>query len=199
MITISLLGPAGELLQQFTYSDDAPWPTAADGGGRSLEYIGPWDQDAADPSVGAGDPYDDSSNWRASLTIGGSPGDDGNPAGDFDGNGSVDEGDYLRWKADFGMVVAPGTGSDGNANGHVDASDYTVWRNNLEIGGGQASLNREMDSPATESEGGAAAFDRGGIFVTMTRSSEPFCATERSERDAADVAHPRPVAQRLAQ
>ncbi|MCA9240634.1 MAG: lamin tail domain-containing protein, partial [Planctomycetales bacterium] len=60
--TISLLGAAGELIQSFTYSDDAPWPTTPDGSGPSLEIIDP-----------LGDP-NDPTNWRASRYDGGSPG-----------------------------------------------------------------------------------------------------------------------------
>jgi hypothetical protein len=108
---------------------------AADGDGPSLEYIGPLDQDAADPNDVAGDPYDNATNWRASLDVGGSPGTDGEPdtpmlAGDYDGSGTVDEADYLKWRSQYGTTVAPGTESDGNGNGLVEAGDYIVWRNN---------------------------------------------------------------------
>jgi hypothetical protein len=68
------------------------------------------------------------------LLSGGSPGASGNPtplAGDYDGNGTVEQFDYAKWKADFGMVVTPGSGADGNGDGVVDAADYSVWRDNL--------------------------------------------------------------------
>ena len=51
---VALLGPLGETLQDFTYDDVAPWPTAPDGGGPSLEIIDP----LGDPTI--------PSNWRAS-------------------------------------------------------------------------------------------------------------------------------------
>ena len=133
--TISLLGPVGELIQRFTYDDATPWPTdQPDGGGYSLEYIGPYDADPADPNDVAGDPYDDAANWRTSLILGGSPGTDGSItvlAGDYDSSGTVDDADYAQWKSDFGATVTPGTGSDGNGDGVVDAADYTVWRDNF--------------------------------------------------------------------
>ena len=134
---VSLRGAANELIQSFTYGDSnvALWPTTPDGSGRSLEYVGPFDADE-DPSAGSpADPYDNPLKWQASLLANGSPGSDGEPqvfpAGDYDASGTVDDLDYAKWKADFGMTVTPGEGADGNANGVVDAADYTVWRNNL--------------------------------------------------------------------
>src|SRR5262249_36251085 len=64
---IKLLGPFGETLEDFTYDDDPPWPTAADGGGSSLEIIDP-----------LGNPGN-AANWRASYYPGGSPGTIGLP------------------------------------------------------------------------------------------------------------------------
>lgn len=52
-------------------------------------------------------------------------------AGDFDGSGTVDAGDYTVWKNAFGTSVTPGTGADGNSDGVVNIADYTVWRDNL--------------------------------------------------------------------
>jgi hypothetical protein len=151
--SVALRGPLGELIQFFTYDDNAPWPTTPDGGGYSLVYVGPFDQDAADPSDVAGDPYDDPMNWAASAAIGGSPGA-AEPTltfvpGDYDRNGTVESADYTKWKADFGMVVEPGSGSDGNGNGAVDAADYTVWRDHLgqtnDSGSGAAAVATVVD------------------------------------------------------
>ncbi len=48
---------------------------------------------------------------------------------DYDRNGSVDQGDYLLWKQQFG---ATGDHSaDGNNDGVVNIADYTVWRDAL--------------------------------------------------------------------
>lgn len=55
-------------------------------------------------------------------------------AGDVDGNGCVDNNDYLLLKSRFGQAVSPGTGGDGNNNGIIDSGDYTVWRDNLGSG-----------------------------------------------------------------
>jgi glucose/arabinose dehydrogenase len=64
--------------------------------------------------------------------------------GDYDGDGDVDDDDYLEWKNAFGTNAAL---PDGNGDGVVDAADYTVWRNNfgasvhnLGAGGGSVSV-----------------------------------------------------------
>jgi hypothetical protein len=59
--------------------------------------------------------------------------------GDYDGSRTVDQLDYLRWRAAHGTVSLA---ADGNLNGIVDAADYAVWRNNLglSISGSGAAL-----------------------------------------------------------
>lgn len=58
--------PGGTTVQEFAYSDDAPWPKAADGEGFSLVLRRP--ATFPDHSLAA--------SWRGSVSIGGSPGDD---------------------------------------------------------------------------------------------------------------------------
>jgi hypothetical protein len=60
--TVSLLNQAGGVLLQVNYSDQSPWPAAADGAGHSLVL--------ARPSYGE----DNVLAWAASDAIGGSPG-----------------------------------------------------------------------------------------------------------------------------
>lgn len=70
-------------IQRFTFDDDLPWPTLADGGGASLVLISP----TSNP------PASDPASWRASFVLGGSPGDTdsetftGDPSADNDGDG----------------------------------------------------------------------------------------------------------------
>lgn len=52
-------------------------------------------------------------------------------AGDFNGDGAVNDADYSLWKQDFGSNLAA---ADANGNGFVDAADYTIWRDNLSAG-----------------------------------------------------------------
>lgn len=69
--TITLIDALGQEIFDFTYNDQAPWPTAADGDGMSLVLI---DSTA---------PLDDPFNWRASVTVHGTPG--GSDHSSFDG------------------------------------------------------------------------------------------------------------------
>ncbi|MGF1644289.1 MAG: CotH kinase family protein, partial [Thiotrichales bacterium] len=60
--TITLADAEGRIVASVTYDDAAPWPTAPDGNGPSLELI-----NLAGDNADAG-------NWRASANNGGSPG-----------------------------------------------------------------------------------------------------------------------------
>lgn len=74
--------------QQFTYSDE--WYAATDGEGSSLELINPNNPDLASWST--------KEAWRASSSIGGSPGGEGNAGpipGDSNGDGVFDSGDLV--------------------------------------------------------------------------------------------------------
>jgi hypothetical protein len=118
---IGLVGPAGQTLVSFTYDDDTPWPTAADGNGKSLEIIDP-----------LGNPANPA-NWRASYYRGGSPGTAGTAplyAGDFDGDNDVDGADFLAWQRGVGTPALRGTAVLGDANGDrvVDRADFLLWR-----------------------------------------------------------------------
>lgn len=133
---VTLIGPLGDTLLSFTYDDVAPWPTAPDGGGPSLEIINP----LGNPSSGA--------NWRASHYVGGSPGGSG-IVGDYDGNGVVQQADQTVWQAHYGTAISPGLLADGNGDGIIDTADYVVWRKQLASGAAAASsMTAENRAPA---------------------------------------------------
>ena len=59
---LRLFRPDGTVAQHITYDDEPPWPSAADGGGATLQLADP----NSDPNLPA--------SWKASSTVGGSPG-----------------------------------------------------------------------------------------------------------------------------
>ena len=78
----------GSTIVEFTYSDNAPWPTAADGDGKSLELVNATSK--PDPTQ--------ASSWAASAEDNGTPG-----AGPGEGGGPVDPpvaGGLSDWLAD---------------------------------------------------------------------------------------------------
>ena len=131
---ISLRGPLGELLQSFTYGDSniAGWPSAPDGEGYSLEYIGPL-HGGENPLDGvAADPFDDPANWRASLQLNGTPGTGGElnepDSADFDGDGDIGGRDFLIWQRGFGATGAAKGQGDANRDNMVNGDDLAIWQ-----------------------------------------------------------------------
>ncbi len=62
-------------------------------------------------------------------------------AGDYNGDGVVDDADYAMWRNEFGMVKI-GMPADGSGDGTVDQADYVMWRDHFgEIAGKGASLH----------------------------------------------------------
>jgi hypothetical protein len=51
------------------------------------------------------------------------------PTGDYNGNHTVDAGDYVVWRKSLNAAVTPnGSGADGDSNGTIGPGDYTFWR-----------------------------------------------------------------------
>ncbi len=67
--------------------------------------------------------------------------------GDFNGDGTVDAGDYQVWRAQFGQA-GQSLSADGNGDGLVDAADYVVWRKGLNTPLG-ANENGVVPEPMT--------------------------------------------------
>jgi hypothetical protein len=95
---LALSLPDGSPIQAFSYSDDAPWPTAADGDGFSLVLLDP--ESSPDHSLPV--------NWRASATAGGTP-------------GTTDTITYASWKSSFGD---PADDSDDEGDGWTVQEEY---------------------------------------------------------------------------
>lgn len=96
--SLALRDGAGALIQGFTYQDSTPWPASANAG-FALVLIQPnRNPDPKDPA-----------NWRASASLGGSPGRSdstrfqGNPTADANQNGQADLLDYA-----FGVSLDSG-------------------------------------------------------------------------------------------
>jgi hypothetical protein len=80
---VQLLDAQGQVIRDFSYDDNAPWPESADGVGFSLVLINP----ASNPD------HSIAGNWRSSVALNGNPGGSdattfaGNPNGDDNGDG----------------------------------------------------------------------------------------------------------------
>ena len=69
--------------------------------------------------------------------------------GDYDENGAIGIGDYLRWRRDYGNFVAIGGGPDGTRDGLVDARDYVFWRKLAAVAGIGVGQSLAVPEPAT--------------------------------------------------
>ena len=114
---------------RFTYSDNVPWPTSPDGLGFALVLVAP--ESAPDHSLAA--------NWRASVALGGSPGDsdavpfvgDPNADGDQDGLSAFFEHAMARSDADpsDGALITLGMTSFDDGSGPQDYLKVSYTRN----------------------------------------------------------------------
>jgi Right handed beta helix region len=91
-------------------------------------------------------------------------------AGDYDGNGLVNQADYEVWRAAFGTA---NPSADGNRNGTVDAADYTVWRDALsqasrllDNGNGRYAATNNMANPASVPEPAGSVLAVAACIVT---------------------------------
>ena len=114
----------GAIIAEFTYSDSAPWPTEADGGGKSLELVNPTSK--PDPTEAA--------NWAASAAVNGTPG-----AGS-DGGGPIDppvNGGLSDWladqfsPADQANPAISGPAADADGDGLPTLAEYLLGGNPL--------------------------------------------------------------------
>ena len=97
---VVLVDIAGEVIRDFTYNDQEPWPTAADGEGVSLVLIAP----ETNPD------HADAGNWRAGEVFGGTPG-----TGESAGTG------FEQWAAVNGVSGGLGDDEDGDGISNIFA------------------------------------------------------------------------------
>ena len=112
---ILILGTSPDPIKDFIYNDQAPWPTAADGGGPSLILV----DSTSNPN------HNEPNNWMISQNEGGSPGTE-EPSGLT----------YDTWASDFDLQGGPLDDDDGDqllnffeflhGSSPVDSSDAPV-------------------------------------------------------------------------
>ncbi|MEO1824877.1 MAG: lamin tail domain-containing protein, partial [Roseibacillus sp.] len=110
--SIVLVDAGGDIIHDFEYSDDLPWPVEADGEGASLEVI---DTEGN---------YNDPSNWRASLVLGGTPGIV-TSEGDLDNDGLDDAGEALAGTDPLNP--------DSDGDGALDGSEVDAGTDPLDL------------------------------------------------------------------
>ena len=81
--------------------------------------------------------------------------------GDFDGNGTVDGGDFLVWQKSMSNPLD--LAADANGDGRVDDADLAIWRANLGTRPGSASAGGAVPEPA------ALLLSLGGIACVSIR------------------------------
>jgi len=137
---VTLRGPSGVAILDFTYGDSAPWPTGADGLGPSLELIAPRTTPATQ--------YGQATSWQASTSNQGSPGraNATSLVGDWNNDGRTDGADLAL------LCTAVKQGSqdlrwDLDGNARVDLQDVrTMVRDILRSTPGDSNLDGIFDS-----------------------------------------------------
>jgi hypothetical protein len=76
------------------------------------------------------------------------------PTGDYNGNHSVDAGDYVLWRKTLNQT-GTGLAADGNLNNQIDGGDYAFWRTKFGQAAGSGSA-AEWPSASFVPEPGAA-------------------------------------------
>lgn len=99
---VTLVDATNTNIHSFTYNDQSPWPEGADGDGFTLVLIDPSGQPVPD--------HADPASWRASASVGGTPG----------GSGSSS---YMDWRIANGLPN-PETDSDPDKDGRDNLLEY---------------------------------------------------------------------------
>ena len=174
--TITLTAASGLPIKSFVYSDEAPWPTSADGDGFSLILTDP----ASNPDHSLPE------NWQSSDQVDGSPG------------GILRARGYISWIADnfdpdspvFELISAPGADPDGDTITNSMEYAFGTDPNNTDSRPEIEALVVRVDGNdylAVRFLARANANDLGitgqisNDFTTWTASTVPFGAPDPSE------------------
>ena len=95
---VVIIGASSDPIISFTYNDQVPWATTADGLGPSIYLLDPFGQP----------PHGDAASWEASRQSGGTPGA-AEPAGVT----------YAAWSALHGLQGGPDDDDDGDGISNV--------------------------------------------------------------------------------
>jgi Cadherin-like len=114
-------------------------------------------------------------------------------AGDYNGNSTVDAGDYVLWRKSLGTTVPqPYAGSDGDGNTIIEAYDYTVWRSNFgnslspASGSGARVWMTTTEVADSESQSGRVADDSESNAAAADRAIELLVVTQWSGSSSQD-------------
>lgn len=94
-----------------------------------------------------------------------------NLAGDYNGDGTVNEADFQLWQTNFGEAGVQA--ADGNADGVVNEADYTVWRDNF--GRSLANPAAVNLSPVPEPSSSTALLVSTIVLVRLCRRGRRAC------------------------
>ncbi len=156
------------IIHDFIYSDDAPWPTVADGSGPSLEVVS---------TTGN---YGTSANWRVSFASQGTPGTQTQHlSGDFDSSTVVDGLDFLLWQQN----AAVGNLAD--------------WETTYGTSANNAALSALVQAPSDNQIAESSSLSKQGsedsisqIVFLSTNSPTPVHSSEDDTEDNTFVSNP---------
>ena len=180
--TVTLLDAFGNVLQSFTYDNESPWPTAADGGGHSLEYVGPFNAGENPLDGSPADPFDNPANWEASAQDGGSPGTGSIVGGDADFNNdtAVTGVDFLIWQRNLGATSADHSTGDANGDQNVNQGDLVIWQS--QYGASNAARLASSGSSASAPNAPAQRTEPANVEIPSTQLIDAAIAVASWDR-----------------
>jgi T5SS/PEP-CTERM-associated repeat protein len=108
--------------------------------------------------------------------------------GDYNGDGTVDAADYVRWRETANTAVTPYSNADGSGNGLVDDQDYLVWRSNFGLTSAAIGAATESDQLATVPEPPAAACISAALLTfALVRNGRPRHSPAQASTTIASV------------